>query len=579
MSYLDVPRFHFAGKFIAKPSTLNNTPQNFDPSVTNPVPAWNPGGNHAWQFLHCRVTAAVDGSGRTLWQNEDPVVGAGVLSTDKPVPAKLVDLDTEQQMVSQIWGLQVKVAVSDSEYLVGDFGVVCFNDIFVRVVAGQPDSMFSAYYQSVLNNVTWGEGTSSPLLTALRSVSPAKLSIKFVVDGYDDDSNSSTFNQGRVVGTIGPAWDGEPPNFVAGRYLRPAGFNPQNPFGGTPLWFGPARVDARRGRVLVDLGNSIPTLSPGGPPLPNLGNLQVAIMTSPNPTVIGDYDYSQTAYETTAGVQEFPVTPEQVQTLKQTPLGVLQQGTPGSALLPGTSNPTPLLQENANGAYINATQQVYRMYPGDTQEVEVRAFKFGEPAAGQSVKVKFDNSLLVMQQPQPPAPPMPVGVPPSALKFPRSAKTGRDGRARFKLKAEDPGNPRVFVDGQVYGVGYSWSEEADPNFPPDPNNFVSVLVFNAYPQPTNPTWSDVQPVFAQYAKLYPFMTNLINLASYSEVVNNLSAIKGVLSLPPTDPRYMQVTRDMSPGKVSMILKWIELGAPPAPGTGPKSGASPKSGTH
>jgi hypothetical protein len=29
----------------------------------------------------------------------------------------------------------------------------------------------------------------------------------------------------------------------------------------------------------------------------------------------------------------------------------------------------------------------------------------------------------------------------------------------------------------------------------------------------------------------------------------------------------------------MILKWIELGAPPAPDSSPNSGASPKSGTH
>ncbi len=571
MSYLDIPRLHFAGAFIAKPSTLNNTPQNFDPAVTNPAPAWNPNGNHAWQLLNCTVRTAVDASGQSYPSfGADPVIGATVISTDKPVAAKLVDLDTEQQMVSQIWGLQIKVAVSDTEYFMGNFRVAPFNDIFMRVLNGMPDSVFSAYYQSVLDEVTWVGAIGSPFLQGLQKASPGTLSIKFIVDGYDDIGGSPTFNQGRIVGTIGPAWDNEPPNFVPGRYLRPAGFNAQgNPFGGTPLWFGPARVDAKRGKVLVDLGNSIPTMSPGGPPLSNLGTLLVAIMTQPNPTIIGAYDYSQAAYEATAGVQEFSLTPDQLQTLSNTPLGVLQLGTQGSALEPGVMNPTPLLQENANGAYINATQQVYRMSPGDTATVEVMALAFGEPAANQTIDVQFNNSLLVMQEPPPSAPPMPVGVPTSALTFqPAPTTTGEDGRASFTLTASDPGNPRVFVDGQVYGVGYSWSQEADPNFPPDPNNFVSVLVFNSYAPDADPTWLDVEPIFAQYAKLYPFMRNIINLGSYPEVVKNLDAIKGVLTLPTTDPNYMQVTRDMSPDKVSMILKWIELGAPPAPNGGP-----------
>lgn len=551
MSYLDVPRLHFAGTFVAKPSTLNNDPNNFNPQVNPKDPSWNPGGNHAWQFLNCTVKSAVNASGQA---GSDPIIGAGVLSTDQPSTAKLVDLDTEQQMVSQIWGLQIKVAVSDAEYFVGNFRVVCFNDIFIRVIEGKADSMFSAYYQSVLDDVTWSSQITSRFLRELQEVSRRKLSIKFVVDGYDDESSSPTFNQGRIVGTIGPARDKEPPNFVADRFLRPLGYKKKNPFSGTPLWFGPARVDEKRGKVLLDLGNSIPTTSPAGQPPSNLGTLQLAIMTAPRPTVLGDYDYSQATYETTAGVQEFNITKEQLKTLEKTPLGIIQVGTTGGG---AAKKPRALLRENADGAYINVTQQVYRMSPGEKADVEVLALAFGKPAAGQTIDVQFDNSLLVIQAPKT----IPVGVPASALNFLSSAKTGADGRARFKLKAGDPGNPRKFIDGQVYGVGYFWSKENDPQYPPDPNNFVSVLVFDAYPRIAKPTWQDVQPIFAQYASLYPFMTGIIDLGNYNDVLKNLNAIKGVLSMSPTDPRYMQVTRDMSPDKVRMILKWIELGAP------------------
>lgn len=554
MSYLDVPRLHFAGTFIAKPSTVNNTPQNFDPKVTNPAPAWNPNGNHAWQFLNCQVKTAVNASGQIFQtQGSDPVIGAQVSSTDAPIFAKLVDLDTEQQMVSQIWGLQIKVAVSDTEYFVGNFRVVPFNDIFVRVVGGQPDSMFSAYYQSVLDLVTWSEQVNSPFLQALQQASPGALSIKFIVDGYDDDSSASTFNQGRIVGTIGPAWADEPPNFVLGRYLRPAGFNPQNPFSGTPLWFGPARVDANRGKVLVDLGNSIPTMSPAGPPLSNLGTLQVAIMTSPNPTILGTYDYSQATYLATAGVQEFSITPDQLDTLCETPLGVIQLGTEGSSIEVGES--ATLLQENANGAYINATQQVYRMDPGDIEVVELIALRFGKPAAGEKISVAFDNSLIQGQA----VPKIPIGKPTKALKFPGSVKTGEDGRASFTLTASDPGNPRKFIDGQVYGVGYSWSAEDDPNFPPDPNNFVSVLVFDSFEK--EPTWANLKPIFEQYAKLYPFMKNLLNIADYMTDKQNIASLQMVLNIPITDPRYMPVTRDMSRDKRQTIIDWLNSGAP------------------
>src|SRR5215203_5836098 len=100
MSYLDVPRLHFAGTFIAKPSTVNNTASNFEPTVTNPFPSWNPNGNTFWQFLNCRVKCAFDDKGGV---SKDPIVNSSVASTDNSVPAKLVDLDTEQQMVSQIW--------------------------------------------------------------------------------------------------------------------------------------------------------------------------------------------------------------------------------------------------------------------------------------------------------------------------------------------------------------------------------------------------------------------------------------------------------------------------------------------
>jgi hypothetical protein len=557
MSYLDVPRLHFAGTFIAKPSTVNNTGSNFEPSVTNPFPSWNPMGNHYWQFLNCAVTTAFDSDGPVTG---DPVLSAAVSSTDQPSPAKLVDLDTEQQMVSQIWGLQIKVASSGSDFFMGDFQVVCFNDIFVRVIGGKPDSMFSAYFQSVLDCVKWSDELSSPLLQKLQAVSPDNLSIKFVVDGYNDNSASLNFNQGRIVGTIGPNFAGDPPNFVIGRALRPAG-------GNSPLSFGYARVDRQRRKVLVDLGNSIPTTTPQGPP-PNLGKLQVAIVPpSGSPSILGDYDYSQAAYQQRAGIQEFDATPEQLSLLTTTPLGIMQTTGAGQS-------PVVPLQEGANCTYVNATQIVYRMNPGDCKEVEVIAVQFGERAAGQSIDLALNGNGLQQApisaappfSPNPPQPPtltpmIPVATPTSALTIPSAVTTDADGSAKFQMTASDPGNPRGFIDGQVYNVAFSWAEDQDNSFPPDPNGALSVLVFDRYAG--EPTWESVQPFLAQYAKLYPFMDSLFppGLADPTVYQQNIAAFQTVLDYPVDDPRYMPVTRDMSEDKRQTLLAWLAAGAP------------------
>lgn len=570
MSYLNVPRLHFSGSFIAKPSTVNNTPTNFDPatpaSQAGLVLAWNPYGNHDWQFLNCDVQTAVSSDG-TVWNsaNPEPVIGAAVDSTDKPTTAKLVDLDTEQQMVSQIWGLRIKVAVANSEtdFFGGTFRAISFDDIWFRVPNGQQDWMFGAYYQSVLDDVHWGPQITSPFLKELQNASPDQLSIKFIVDGYQDLYYLKNFNQGRVVGSIGPAYENEPPNFVLGRQLRPIGFKPANGFGGTPLYYGYAKVDELRQKVIVDLGNSIPTQadvttnpptqSPTGPPV-DVGTLAVAIIPQDGgkPVILGDYDYSLEAYLATAGVQEYSLTSDQLATLTSTPLGVVQTVAPEGSTSPALGT---VLQESPTGAYINAIQPVFRMNPGDCATAQLLALQFGKPAAGQEISLQFNNGPLEQQA----APGIPVGTPPTALTFPQSVKTGADGQASFEMRATDPGNPRVFIDGQVYGVGYSWAADNQPGFPSDPNTFLSVLVFETYSHTA--TWENIQPFMMQYATLYPFMDTIFMLSDPEVYQQNITAFQTVLSYPITDPRYMPVTRDMSRDKRELLLAWLAAGAP------------------
>src|SRR5712692_10120960 len=159
MSYLSFPRLAFAGKFQADPSTINNDPGHFDTSrfranyqlegnpITWELPGgmttpgmtngwWNPRGSGAWRFYECKVSSVVYSDGSTCQDpSQDLTVGASINSTDRRVEGKLVDLDPEQQMVSEIWGFQVGLDVTNAAYnaafgFLGSYEASPFIDIF-----------------------------------------------------------------------------------------------------------------------------------------------------------------------------------------------------------------------------------------------------------------------------------------------------------------------------------------------------------------------------------------------------------------------------------------------------------------
>src|SRR4029077_15573452 len=125
-----------------------------------------------------------------------------------------------------------------------------FGDIWVRFPKGQPDSFFGAFYQSVLNAIDWAGAGQSRFLDELAAGGvPKRLSIKFNVDGYIDDSTSDQFTFGRVVGTIGPFVSGEPRHFLAARAWAAAPKSPLNT----------AYAQIADGVLSLDFGNALPT--------------------------------------------------------------------------------------------------------------------------------------------------------------------------------------------------------------------------------------------------------------------------------------------------------------------------------
>ncbi|MBI3234485.1 MAG: hypothetical protein HYZ42_10680 [Bacteroidetes bacterium] len=236
MSYLNTPRLTFSGQFQADPSTVNNDPthynnQTFQPSfqdyssATNLNGWWNPDGTGNWRFIGCKITSVTYQDG-TSTDNPllDPIIGMSIMDTDTRTAGKIVDLDTQQQMVSELWGLIVRIVGQDGVTMMkGNYEVAPFINIwFNRSVDKITDSAAAALYQSVIKNIVWNNGYSnSRYINELKAASADQLSIQFTVDRYDGDNTSPQFTFGRIAGSIGPYIADEPKHFVPGRQLFP----------------------------------------------------------------------------------------------------------------------------------------------------------------------------------------------------------------------------------------------------------------------------------------------------------------------------------------------------------------------
>lgn len=602
MSYLAPLRLHFAGRFQANISTVNNDPGHFDNAAfipryqqmqePNPTPetlnGWfNPEGDGSWRLRGCRVTSAWMPDSDASPVAGDPVLGLLVADADDNTSAKLVDLDPEQQMVSTIFGLRVRLVDSNGVTVVrGEFEPAPFMDIWDRAISSAGgDTVGGAMFQSVLTNVVWGDVEASPFLTALRADSESMLSIKFNIDGINMDFHSPEFMMGRLVGTIGPATATEPRHLVVGRqFIATEAQTSQMFMPNGSLNFCVARVDVERSTIMFDLGNALQTTTVGGP-IVDMGDLEVRV-TVPDPGnpfagptpmfTIGAQGADGYAadgwYERTAGIVSFPLSGAQLTAVAAAPISIESiRPMPGAGVY---------ISENSSGAFVRADEFVFRMSPGQVVDVSVHASLFGVPLAGATVGFASDSSGLQSANFLPGGVAPPVSDPADALSFPASAVTDANGVATITVTASDPGTPRWFdngtaygIDGQVYGIRPSIVYPPDAGASPQtesPWNFVSILLWSGFAPDHEITWADLQPIFTQYANLYPVMGRFLDMSQYESVTDpNVSwMLQLAFGLDICEPNSMPVTRDLSPAKRTAILGWFENDAPRGPAIEP-----------
>ena len=200
---------------------------------------------------------------------------------------------------------------------------------------------------------------------------------------------------------------------------------------------------------------------------------------------------------------------------------------------------------------------VFRLDPGNVAEVRVVATRFGLPYAGARVVSILDPSGLQPASLLGPAPP--VATPSSAVDFPARVVTDEKGVAVLRLTAHDPGTPRTYLDGQVYGIRPALEETLVPAaaYPFNPWHFVSVLVFSSFAPEEPLTWEgSIRPILERYGNLYPVMKQLFDLTDYRSVSANRRLLLLALNLDPADPNSMPVTRDLSGAKRLALLRWL-----------------------
>jgi len=403
MSYLNIPRLHFTGQFQADPSTVNNNDANWNRDVqlaeihedssdpTNGAVYWNPNGTHNWQLFGCTVTGVANDQGQFTAPSADPIIGAKVLSNSE-YPAKIVDLDPDNQGISQIWGLQIQISIPSPEdptrvlaSMTATMPPTAFCDLWSRVTKLKPgNSTMSAAFQAVLTDVKWENATASPLLSKLQEVSPNSLSIRFIVDSFQSDANQAHFTYGRVVGTIGPVLSTDAPRSTP-RRLAP--MIPSNPILSSFGAVG-AVYDTARSVLILDMGNCVPTSVPtddssgtvpgeGWPINPTWFVLAVADPSKPSiaPSIVGLFEVTQSTYLTFAGIVEVPVSPALTYMVQNQPLTLAAFGD---------------VQEDLQGRYVDVDIPFLRMNPGDQSTVTLWATQFGRPW-------KVDNLDVALQ--------------------------------------------------------------------------------------------------------------------------------------------------------------------------------------
>ncbi|MFK7785008.1 MAG: hypothetical protein AB8B56_07825 [Crocinitomicaceae bacterium] len=576
MSYLHLPRIVFSGDFISDVSTVNNTVAHYDVQTFKPSfqdydqrgkGLWNPEGGATFDFQNCIVKKLFysDGSTADATSNVMDLIGEFIQGAEGRSAGKMVDLDPQQQLVSELWAVKLRITnAAGDEILVGNISTTAFRDLQTRQTDGAKvnGQSLGASWTTTLENIVWGEKANDyQILKELKAETHEnRLSVNLNGFGYYyTHAKDGRFSLGRLIGSMGPWYKDEPITFVAERrlYGTKTASTGATFFNLTNFLF-----DESNSRLSIDFGASFPVLnSMGEVTIKNKYILAVSnksLSNAPSQTEvqveqsdfekIGDLVYSQGEWlMDTGGLIDIKLDSSVSDKLKNNQLILLKVVDDKFELI---------ARESISGYNVRPDQMVRRIDTDQVSPVDIYAKQWGNPVDSGTVSIQMAPATKT--KPGSIAPTPGINTPQTGLAYDVSP-TVSGGIASIKITGNKIHCPRKYLDGQIYHLLYSLN-----NMSADPagyfGDFISIHLRDYFEVPDNPTWYDIKDTMQQFSNLYPIMSKyLVDLGDRDAILARKEILEFAFSQDIHSPMYMPVTRDLSETKRLTILAYLESG--------------------
>jgi hypothetical protein len=434
VSYLDIPRIHFAGLFFAAPSTINNITTNYNPTIQlektggefQPnLTGWNALGVAQFYLQHCAVLGAVDSNGQWNGAGADPLIGAPILTPAPLTPMsdggsgafdipKLVDLDPDQQGRTELYGVRFQVRLPSGAVFGGAMNIPQLRELGPRIALTKVRGSYVSVgqFMGAIAQPQWpGSNSRSPLLQQFQQACSRGIAVELTVDMHWNlpqiSQNGLMFCFGRVHGTMGPLRAGETGQTLYGRRLPapatsganlkmapatskvvPAAAAPAPPWNTSYAALSPANAPTV---LSIDLGTAIP-LAIQSDSMPPAVNGKPAVETG---IVVGSVDSNGTFTPLQNGALSFANNFFLLQSLEKNCYCWTNSGVFTISLAPGEAarlqaqtlavqaNGSTVVQEMSSGIWVQFSQFSGRMpLPEASLSVPMLVVQRGAPLAG-----------------------------------------------------------------------------------------------------------------------------------------------------------------------------------------------------
>ncbi len=631
MSYLNAPRLVFSGDFLASPSTINNVAQYYNNDTFSPIyqevgeGGWNPEGEGAFDLKNCKVQQYELSNGTIVKAKDalnDPIFRCEITGSEGRASGKIVDLDPDMQMASQIWAFQLRILDDNGEVLAqGNLEVTPFRDInFSRNILNPGMPGAGANYISTINKINWSENLDQyPILKELKAKAlenTDQLSINLNVFAYCNDINNPRFNLGKVVGSIGAWYEGDPINLTSARRL--VGTGKGELFNTTLFTYDEIVVDEELGkkedRLVFDFGQSFPIKNMEGDinaiyPVTNKNyNLVIGVCKTNKEALtptseikfedfieIGEVNYkigdqANPKWVLEGGYSIFTnLSEEAKKRISNHPIVLFNRDLESNTY-------QALAVETQNGYIVEADNFVQRVdylddnaiqpYDMTSAPVNIYVYQWGKPLTKDHSQIKIKVSICepsklesqVLYK---------LCKPAHYLNFNNHSLDDHNPNIELPVILNNPtilnitGNkilehPRTsYLDGQMYfmniscienGVEIAKGRRYFDNHILNENHakFTGVACINVHlrtyvPIPNQPNWDDdLADTMQQFSNLYPIMSKYIaDLGNKEDVLARRDLMLFAFTQPIHSTLHMPVTRDLSNSKRAAIIKWLE----------------------